>query len=326
MNIPFNSDFPHAYEVDQIHQLSEQISSATVRQQPIALRITPKGKEPWTPRLRLQTHGEWKSFSALYSCPNPNHLCIVADGQTYIVDAQSQTQFDLPDPSADHVLNVYSCVEGDFLLFSGDPWLWAWGRDGLLWDTAVHGDELEIIDVKPEIIAGRWRWGVGGEAVLFQCDPKTGEMSWCPQLARVQILSKDECAGAAARCHVDVHRMVAWHVLSSFYLDVILTEDDLQKMVGILAASPISFAELAHIAYYEVYSVCNGSLDFIQGREWNSFDLDWLAKNCNRYNKRHPFGLFQRKDQLPDLPWEFALNEHGVLAFLTKVGQLKKSK
>lgn len=326
MNIPFNSDFPHAYEVDQIHQPTEQTSASTIREQLVTLCITAKGKESWAPHFQLHTYGKWKSLSALYSCPNPHHLCVLADGQTYIVDTQSQAQLELPDPGADFVLNVYPRVEGDFLLFAGDPWLWAWGPDGLLWDTAVQGDELEIIDVKPEIITGRWRWGVDGEAVVFQCDPKTGEMSWCPQLARVQILSKDECAGVAARCHVDVHRMVAWHILSGFYLDAILTEDDIQKMVGVLAASPISFAELAHIAYYEVYPVCNGSLDFIQRREWNSFDLDWLAKNCKRHNKQHPFGLFQRKDQLPDLPWEFALNEHGVLAFLTKVAQLKKSK
>jgi hypothetical protein len=72
--------------------------------------------------------------AGVYSCPNPRELCAVAGGYAYILDTAA------PEHSTHialrPVVEVLPLPDHALLLFAGFHSIFAWGRDGLAWQTA----------------------------------------------------------------------------------------------------------------------------------------------------------------------------------------------
>ncbi len=72
-------------------------------------------------------------------------------------------------------------------------------------------------------------------------------------------------------------RLPVWCVLSEFFLDTELQENDYKRIAAILAKSPYTPAQLEDILRHEVYPVCRQNLLCPAG-EWVAFDEQWLAE------------------------------------------------
>jgi hypothetical protein len=111
--------------------------------------------------------------TGIWSCPDPDELCAVAGGYAYCIRAS--------DPARSvflplrPVVEVRAVVESELLLFAGFHSLLAWGRDGLLWQTArLSWEGLRITEIADGKVHG-FGWDLQSDKdVAFAVDLATG--------------------------------------------------------------------------------------------------------------------------------------------------------
>lgn len=95
---------------------------------------------------------------------------------------------------------------------------------------------------------------------------------------------------AQAKKHgANLDRVQVWDAFSELFLDSYRNEAELQWLGEIIADSPFSFEELAHILLFEVTPVCGGNLFEWPGGEWDLFSPDWLIEECLLRQNKRPF-------------------------------------
>jgi hypothetical protein len=82
------------------------------------------------------------------------------------------------------------------------------------------------------------------------------------------------------------------------YLDSSRTDEELQGLAEIIAASPFSNEELEHILCYQVAPVCSSNLFQCPGGEWALFPPDELIPNCLHHQSAKPFQPGKRRPLL----------------------------
>ena len=82
-----------------------------------------------------------------------------------------------------------------------------------------------------------------------------------------------------------VQRAPVWEALSELFLDVALSQDDLDRLATVLAASPYSVDELDAILGEELLPVL-GRNGTTPAGEWRAFDPAWLAEAIVRQRSR----------------------------------------
>lgn len=88
-------------------------------------------------------------------------------------------------------------------------------------------------------------------------------------------------------------RQQVWLALSEFYLDIELTDDDLNRIANIFYQSELELVSIREIDIYEVFPVVQTNLFSVAG-SWAGFDNDWLFSECERmFYKRQNW--FHRK-------------------------------
>ncbi len=80
-------------------------------------------------------------------------------------------------------------------------------------------------------------------------------------------------------------RRIIWEVISEFYLDTELQEDDLDRITQVFIQSGFELKELKEIDLYEVFPLLKGNLLAPAGA-WAGFDQPWLSENCFQYYKK----------------------------------------
>lgn len=70
-------------------------------------------------------------------------------------------------------------------------------------------------------------------------------------------------------------RKPVWPVLSKFYLDTELSEEEIQSIAEVIRTSQYSIEELKEINYSEVGPIVYSNLYSTAG-VWNGFDEEWL--------------------------------------------------
>ncbi len=102
--------------------------------------------------------------TGLWSCPHADDLCAVAGGYAYIVRTTQPAQSSfLP---LRPVVGVHSVLENDLLLFVGFHALLAWGRDGLLWQSArLTWEGIRITEISGGEVRG-FGWHMPSDAEL----------------------------------------------------------------------------------------------------------------------------------------------------------------
>jgi hypothetical protein len=111
--------------------------------------------------------------TGLYSCPNPNHLCAVAGGYAYIIDASH------PDHSTHIPLKPVAAIEPvptqNLLLFSGFHSIIAWGPNGLAWQTErLSWEGIRITSIEDNTLNGTGWNLLTDREVPFTVDLLTG--------------------------------------------------------------------------------------------------------------------------------------------------------
>ena len=149
-NLIFHRDFPHNYEVQPLEELPEGrkafffpsprahagfggiIYPPRFADYKLTLSVTPSVRKPWIGKF-IPGRGDWNGLSALYSCPNPRHLCVIANGETYVVDTEQPSK-EL-DVDLVCISRVDACLPQGLLILSNQSFISAWGREGLAWES-----------------------------------------------------------------------------------------------------------------------------------------------------------------------------------------------
>lgn len=104
-------------------------------------------------------------------------------------------------------------------------------------------------------------------------------------IKRQRILWKEE----AKKHGADLARVQVWDAFSEMFLDSYRDDAEQQWLAELIAESPFSFAELAHILLFEVEPVCGPNLYQSPGGEWAGFEPNWLIERCLARQKAHPY-------------------------------------
>lgn len=81
-------------------------------------------------------------------------------------------------------------------------------------------------------------------------------------------------------------RKPVWTAFSEFWLDTELTEEDLQRIAAVAAASGYSIPKLREIYLYEVAPVVYLNCWSVAG-VWAAFDDEWLHAEAKKHAERH---------------------------------------
>lgn len=103
-------------------------------------------------------------------------------------------------------------------------------------------------------------------------------------LTRPKILWEEETKAHGA----DLARVQVWDAFSELFLDSYRNEAETQWLGEIIADTPFTFEELAHILLFEVRPVCGPNL-FEWCGEWLMFPPNWLIEKCMEQQRNHPF-------------------------------------
>ncbi|MGD9683383.1 MAG: hypothetical protein AB7W16_19635 [Candidatus Obscuribacterales bacterium] len=104
-------------------------------------------------------------------------------------------------------------------------------------------------------------------------------------IKRQRIVWEEE---AKKHC-ADLARVQVWDAFSEMFLDSYRNDEEQQWLAELIADSPFSFAELAHILIFEVAPVCGPNLFQWPGGEWAGFEPNWLIERCLARQNAHPF-------------------------------------
>jgi hypothetical protein len=112
--------------------------------------------------------------TGVFACPSRNEMCAVAGGYAYVIDtAQPERSTHI---ALKPVVEVRVLVAESMLLFVGFHSILAWGRDGMLWQTArLSWEGVRITHIEASILHGvGWNLMTDRE-VPFSVDLLTGQ-------------------------------------------------------------------------------------------------------------------------------------------------------
>ena len=105
--------------------------------------------------------------------PNPHWVCVVAEGQGYLINANVPTSWEriaiIP------ILDVRPIQARQIIVFADHTRLMAYGLSGMQWKTKrLVWDALTITEVTEELIRGKGCDAGNGETVYFTVDLSSG--------------------------------------------------------------------------------------------------------------------------------------------------------
>jgi len=160
----FNFFFPRNYEVkalesyslvhpaEKFHQFPAQLEEQD--RNGVYVRVVPKEAPAWIGFFALGFESE-QVASGIYSCPDPNSLCVAVGGYVYI--------------------EVRALPELKLLLFTGFTSITAFGEAGPLWTTEkLSWEGITAIEVKEQTLYGNGWDALADKEVPFEVDLLTG--------------------------------------------------------------------------------------------------------------------------------------------------------
>jgi len=179
--------FPHEYSAELLPGLPSGANQHDIfyypgatesgRLEGVVVKVSPKSQAPWIGVFAFgYPENEYSESNGIYSCPNPHALCVVSDGDAFVVDTNAPKNWTIVRCTP--VLTVKSLVEHQLLLFIDFSSIWAWGTDGLKWYANVAHDGLEVEGVNESSVYGRAFGPVPGkESVYFEVELKSGKVT-----------------------------------------------------------------------------------------------------------------------------------------------------
>ncbi|HMG86844.1 MAG TPA: hypothetical protein VK574_14025 [Terracidiphilus sp.] len=112
--------------------------------------------------------------TGVWSAPNPQELCAVAGGYTYIIDTSAPERFTMLPYRP--VLEVRPVVDQRLLLFVGHRGILAWGVAGEAWETKKLSDEgVTITSIEGGMLRGLGWNLITDKETPFTLDLQSGE-------------------------------------------------------------------------------------------------------------------------------------------------------
>jgi hypothetical protein len=191
--IRFDWSFAHDYEVEEAEYVPAEsgglielggaapkprffpanIESDLERLTAAVLRIKPDQGEPW---LGVFACGFDSPFvvDAVFSTPDPEKVCVIAGGYSYIFSAANPRMWDrLPVVP---VVHAHSVPESDMLVFGDFTRLAAYGSTGLLWVTErLTWDGIKVNQIADGVVRGFGWDATTGRDLEFTVSLSTGE-------------------------------------------------------------------------------------------------------------------------------------------------------
>jgi hypothetical protein len=112
--------------------------------------------------------------TGVFTCPNPNEICAVAGGYAYVIDtAEPERCTHIP---LKPVVEVRQLVAQELLLFVGFHSMMAWGRNGLVWESArLSWEGIRITSIDGDVLHG-FGWNLmTDKEVAFSLNLLTGQ-------------------------------------------------------------------------------------------------------------------------------------------------------
>ncbi|HTC75785.1 MAG TPA: hypothetical protein VK684_09430 [Edaphobacter sp.] len=112
--------------------------------------------------------------TGVFACPNPVQMCAVAGGYAYVIDtAQPERSTHI---ALKPVVGVRPLVAQGLLLFAGFHSMLAWGRDGLVWESArLSWEGVRIVSIDGDVLHGMGWNLLTDREVAFSIDLLTGK-------------------------------------------------------------------------------------------------------------------------------------------------------
>jgi len=180
--VEMDSTFPRRFEYDQLSELPGTPcvphfyfpgASAEGGADGVLVMIRPAAGTPWIGTFAFG-HNQGRATTRVLTTPNPNVICVVADGAGYLVSASAPR--DWQSVRADPVLDVRQVRERSLLVFADFTDLVAYGASGVVWAVRIGADDLRIVEVSADRIGGTWWNPAAGATVEFVVDPSNGEL------------------------------------------------------------------------------------------------------------------------------------------------------
>ncbi len=176
-----NSIFPCYYRCEYLREIPGSTSlaryyypggSSEGGRDGVLVEVHPAKGDSW---LGLFAFGDIspKSISGLFTTPDADRLCVVAQGRGYFVTAMAPSSWEYVD--ANPILNVFPILAKEIIVFAEFNRLFAYGRSGRKWvTTRIAWDGMNITEVTDEFIGGDF-WDVASQTtVRFKVNLDTG--------------------------------------------------------------------------------------------------------------------------------------------------------
>ncbi len=136
------------------------------------VRVVPHEGEAWIGTFAFGRFGP-KTITGVFATPNPTKLCVVAEGEAYIVDVANPKEHE--NLSIVPVIAVRSSAKHRLLIFANHTELFAIGANGIAWRTErLSWDGLKLTTMTDETLCGVF-WDIRTESEQsFSVDLATG--------------------------------------------------------------------------------------------------------------------------------------------------------
>jgi len=181
MSLELEESFIHNFECKQLKELrgvSQQHyyypgASTEGGQDGLVVQVFPPSRDSWVGTFAFGTVSS-KAKNGLYSWPDPQILCVVSQGQGYLVGVDEPTNYEVLN--VDPILEVIPVRAKDIVVFANYTELMAYGKSGPVWvSDRLSWDGLKITKVSDNYIEGE-AWDPRVEAnVGFKVDLSNGD-------------------------------------------------------------------------------------------------------------------------------------------------------
>ena len=175
--------FAHDYRVEEVIELGMGLqvekhfyfpgASEKGGRDGVLLRIIPVRGTSWVGTFAFGNDIP-KAVTGVYSCPDPDSLCVISKGEGYLVSATEPTLWQRIDIYP--ILDVRIMKDVELLLFSDHTKIAAYDPQGHRWTTKdLSWDGIEITDVTTEQVCGLGWDSPMQRDVEFMVDLQTGK-------------------------------------------------------------------------------------------------------------------------------------------------------
>ena len=173
-------DFDHTYECEVASETTGRENrkffypGATTEggRDGLMVNVIPYKGDPW---LGIFAFGKVtpKGVTGIFSMPNSECLCVVAQGNAFIVSVNDPSTWE--SVRAIPVIDVRCIVKHGIIVFATFTELVAYGSSGLKWRTKrLTWDSLKVVEVTDDLLKGEY-WDIRSESKQsFTVDLATG--------------------------------------------------------------------------------------------------------------------------------------------------------